>query len=346
MIWTRRKIVLSGAGAVAGIAAATALTLAFSSTPVPKAAPQASPTPTPRLIQHRRVPGRLLSPFTGEPVKRLSRVLAVKIDNIVYARPQTGLNEADIVYVLPVEGGLTRFLAIFSSHIPRVIGPVRSARSDDLELLRQFGRPAFAWSGAQPRLTGVIEHYHGIVDLSADLVGGYFRNNSRIAPYNLMASTHQLLAEARGASKAHNIGFKFGSPDRGGRVAASASVSYPAARFTFEWSHKFRRWLIWMDGARAETTSRKQLSAATVVIQHTLVRTSRYKEYGRRPPFASTVGHGTAIVLRNGRAYHVRWSRHGMYGGTTFTTRSGQPMRFAPGPVWIVLTGNRQAERQ
>ncbi|HEV2451009.1 MAG TPA: DUF3048 domain-containing protein, partial [Streptosporangiaceae bacterium] len=83
-----------------------------------KAKPAAAPSPVPQLR----------SPFTGEVVPSLNRVLAVKIDNIVNARPQTGLTRADIVYVLPVEGGLSRFLAVFSSHYPPVIGPVRSAR--------------------------------------------------------------------------------------------------------------------------------------------------------------------------------------------------------------------------
>jgi Protein of unknown function (DUF3048) N-terminal domain/Protein of unknown function (DUF3048) C-terminal domain len=346
MNWTRKKIVLSAAGAVAGVAAAVGIGLALGGTPHPvaKAAPLQTPTPTPSPT--RSAPGPLVSPFTGERVKSLRPVLAVKIDNIVYARPQTGLTSADIVYVLPVEGGLSRFLAIFSSHIPRVIGPVRSARADDLELLQQFGRPAFAWSGAQPRLTGVIEHDRRIVDLSADLFGGYYRNYNRVAPYNLFAQTRTLLAEAHGESKAHNIGFTFGPPNPGGRRTSSASVSYPAASFKFTWSAGRGRWLVWMDGARAASTEGPQLSAATVVIQHTLVRTSKYKEYGRPPPFASTVGHGTAIVLRNGMSYRVRWSRHGADGGTTFTTLSGQPMRFAVGPVWIVLTGNRRAERQ
>jgi hypothetical protein len=344
MNWTRKKIVLSAAGAVAGVAAAVGIGLALGSTPPPvlKAAPRATPTPTPSPTH--LVATQLVSPFTGEPVKRLGPVLAVKIDNIVYARPQTGLTSADIVYVLPVEGGLSRFLAIFSSHIPPVIGPVRSARADDLELLQQFGRPAFAWSGAQPRLTGVIEQDRGIVDLSADLEGGYYRNYSRIAPYNLYANTRTLLSEAKGESKAHNIGFKFGAPNPGGRRVSSASVSYPAAAFRFTWSARRGRWLVWMDGARAASTEGPQLSAATVVIQHTLVRRSRYKEYGVPPPFASTLGHGTAIVLRNGREYRVRWSRPRADGGTTFTTLSGQPMRFAPGPVWIVLVGNRKAE--
>jgi Protein of unknown function (DUF3048) N-terminal domain/Protein of unknown function (DUF3048) C-terminal domain len=345
MIWTRRKIVLSAAGAVAGIAAATGLTLAFSSTSVPKAAPHPSSTPIASPALRRQGPTQLVSPFTGEPVKKLGKVLAVKIDNIVYARPQTGLTDADIVYVLPVEGGLSRFLAIFSSHIPPVIGPVRSARQDDLELLRQFGRPAFAWSGAQPQLTRVVERAK-IVDLYAALVGGYFRSSDRIAPYNLYAHTRTLLAEAKGASKARNIGFKFGPLNRGGRRTRSESVSYPAASFRFTWSGKRGRWLVWMDGRRAASTEGPQLSAATVVIQHTTVRTSTFKEYGRRPPYAETTGHGTAIVLRNGRAYKANWSRPTQGGGTTFTTRSGQPMRFATGPVWIVLVGNRWAESQ
>ncbi|HEV2258684.1 MAG TPA: DUF3048 domain-containing protein [Streptosporangiaceae bacterium] len=106
----------------------------------------------------------LLSPFTGERVSALGPVLAVKIDNLAPARPQTGLTKADIVYVLPVEGGLSRILAVFSSHFPPVIGPVRSAREDDLELLAQFGRPAFAYSGAQPKLLHVVEKAR-IVDL-------------------------------------------------------------------------------------------------------------------------------------------------------------------------------------
>ena len=173
--------------------------------PVRALAPANAATFQPVASHHR-----LLSPFTGEPVKSLRRVLAVKIDNIVYARPQTGINSADIVYVLPVEGGLTRFLTIFSSHVPPVIGPVRSARQDDLELLHQFGRPGFAFSGAQPELLPVVERAH-IVNLYAGVTNGYFRNNSRIAPYNLFAESKVLLAESRHASKAHNIGFTFGA---------------------------------------------------------------------------------------------------------------------------------------
>jgi len=280
---------------------------------------------------------QLLSPFTGELIARLEPVLAVKIDNISQARPQTGLGRADIVYVLPVEGGLTRFMAIFSSRFPPVVGPVRSAREDDLELLRQFGRPAFAYSGAQPHLLPVVERAR-IVDLYSGLAGGYYRDDRRIAPYNLYAHTRTLLAEAKGASKAHDIGFRFGPAPSGGSPAASRTVTYPAATFRFTWSGARKRWLVWMDGSRAQTTDTGQLSAATVVIQYTIVRKSRFIEWGALPPYAESTGSGRAVVLRDGHAYQAHWSRPTADGGTTFTTPSGQPMTFARGPVWVLLT--------
>jgi hypothetical protein len=100
MRWIRHKAVTTVAAAVVLAGVVTVLLAACGHASAPSHAPQ------------------LRSPFTGEPVPSLNRVLAVKIDNIVNARPQTGLTHADIVYVLPVEGGLSRFLAIFSSDYP------------------------------------------------------------------------------------------------------------------------------------------------------------------------------------------------------------------------------------
>ncbi|MBO0808492.1 MAG: DUF3048 domain-containing protein, partial [Actinobacteria bacterium] len=256
------------------------LVLAFGGSP-PRHAALVSPSPTPSPSHSR---GPLRSPFTGERVKSLHRVLAVKIDNYVLARPQTGLGKADLVYVLPVEGGLTRFMAIFSSHFPSVVGPVRSAREDDLALLKQFGRPALAYSGATPVLLPYIARHARIVNLYAGRVGGYYRDNRRIAPYNLYARTRRLLAEARHASKAHWIGFRFGPPPAGGHHTVSRSASFPSATYRFTWSSKRGRWLVRIDGKRARTTSGRQLGPATVVIQHTRITTSRFLEYGSRPP--------------------------------------------------------------
>ena len=331
MSWIRNKAVIAVAAVVVLAGLVTGVLLAArgggQANPV-SATPSPSPTPTARP---------LLSPFTGEPVSSLNRVLAVKIDNIVNARPQTGLTHADIVYVLPVEGGLSRFLAVFSSHYPPVIGPVRSAREDDLELLRQFGRPAFAYSGATATLLPYIRRTARIVNLYSGITRGYYRDPSRIAPYNLYAHTRQLVAQARDASKARDIGFRFGPPPPGGKVTRSASVSYPAASFRFTWSASKGRWLVSMDGTPATTAHGGRLSAATVVIQHTTVRTSRFLEYGKPPPYAESVGSGTALVLRDGKAWTTHWSRPNANAGTTFTTASGQRMTFTLGQVWVVL---------
>jgi hypothetical protein len=339
--WMRKPAIAVPAAIVVVAVVAVLVSLALTSSPT------ASRKPVPKVaaapLAHVR--GPLLSPFTGEPVKSLGPVLAVKIDNIVYARPQTGLTDADIIYVIPVEGGLSRFLAIFSSHLPPVVGPVRSARQDDIALLRQFGRPAFAFSGAQPQLLPVVEGAR-IVNLYVGRhPAGYFRSSSRIAPYNLYAHTSTLLKEARSASKAHSIGFTFGPAPSGGRRVASESVTYPAASFRFTWYQPDKDWLVWIDGARGETTEGRQLSPSTVVIQYTTVSTSVFKEEGLRPPYAQTVGRGYALVLRDGRAYMARWSRPNWNVGTTFTALNGAPMNFARGQVWIVLVGKNAASR-
>jgi hypothetical protein len=326
MMWTRRRIIIAAVAVVAVAGLVTGLLLALRGSKQVKTTAAAPPHES-----------QLRSPFTGEPVPSLNRVLAVKIDNIVNARPQTGLTHADLVYVLPVEGGLSRFMAIFSSDYPPVIGPVRSAREDDLELLRQFGRPGFAYSGATATLLPYIHRTARIVNLYSGITPGYYRDNRRVAPYNLYARTRVLLNQARGASQARDIGFRFGPPPPGGKVTRSEAVSYPAAAFRFTWSAAKGRWLVSMDGARAATTDGGRLSPATVVIQHTKVRTSRFLEYGKPPPYAESVGSGNALVLRDGRAWTTHWSRPTANDGTTFTSASGQRMTFARGQVWIVL---------
>ena len=338
----RWKITLTGAGtAVAAAGLSVLLVLLLPGRPA--ARQRAVPVMYmghPARMTHLRdlrtaIPAQLLSPFTGEPVKALGRVIVAKIDNIADARPPTNLTSADIVYLLPVEGGLSRIFAVYSSRIPKVIGPVRSARQDDLALLRQFGTPGFAYSGATPHLLPFIARAR-VVNLYD--TPAYFRDGNRVAPHNLYADGRVLRAEARGASTARDIGFRFGPPPPGGRPATSFSVSYPAAAFSFRWWARTHRWLVWMDGTQATDAAGGHLGAATVIIQDTVVRTSRFLEYGVPPPYARSTGSGTAVVLRDGRAWRVHWSRPDPDGGTTYTLPSGARMTFAPGQVWVVLT--------
>jgi Protein of unknown function (DUF3048) N-terminal domain/Protein of unknown function (DUF3048) C-terminal domain len=343
-----RKIAVAGAGAA--VVAVWLFVLLLVSGSRPAAAQRAVPVAQPPLVPvmhlaHMPIgplpdagPTQLVSPFTGEPVKTLGRVLAVKIDNIVDARPPDNLTSADIVYLLPVEGGLSRIFAVYSSRIPNVIGPVRSAREDDLELLQQFGRPGFAYSGATPHLIPFIARARLVNLYALDDPSAYFRDYNRVAPHNLYAYGSVLRAELRGASRAHDIGFRFGPAPPGGHPTTSFTVSYPEATFTFRWSARSHRWLVWMDGTQATDAAGGYLGAATVIIQDTDVRTSRFREYGFRPPYAESTGSGTAVVLRDGRAWRVRWSRPNPDSGTSYTLPSGARMTFAPGQEWVVLT--------
>jgi Protein of unknown function (DUF3048) N-terminal domain/Protein of unknown function (DUF3048) C-terminal domain len=337
MRYSRRALIAAAGSAIALIAVAGVVFALPGRKHPPRPEPvakssSAAPSPTP--THHKKRP--LTSPFTGMRIKYLRRVLIFKIDNVPQARPPTGLGKADIVYLLPVEGGLSRIMAVFSSHVPPVVGPVRSSREEDIKLLRQFGRPAFAFSGAQPALLPVVEHAR-IVDLYAGIVGGYYRDYARIEPYNLYANTKTLLREAPHASLARNIGFRFGALPPGGKKRHAYRVGYQAAHFIFWWSPKRDRYLVSMDGKLARGANGRLLGGRTVVIQYTKVRTSVFRELGIRPPYAETVGHGRADVLRNGREYHVRWSRPDKNGGTKFTLPDGHRMPFARGQVWVIF---------
>lgn len=276
------------------------------------------------------------SPFTGLAGKP-GPVLAVKIDNVRAARPQTGIGSADIVYMEQVEAGQSRLLAVFSSHLPKTVGPVRSARESDLKLLRQFGRPALAYSGAQSKLLPLIRSAP-LYDLAQGrLPAAYFRSGDRAAPHNLYLKPDDALAAAPDASTAHDIGFRFGPAPDGGREMSQQTVRYSAASVSFTWSAGERRWLVSMDSTADSTTDSGRLKAATVVVQYVDIHPSQYHDKnGSISPYTETTGSGKALVLRDGKGYDARWERPAAQDGTTFTTPGGGRMNFARGPVWVV----------
>ncbi|GGU48591.1 DUF3048 domain-containing protein [Streptomyces lavendofoliae] len=318
-------------GAAVAAVMCAAMTAGLSSCSGTGPAPATSVPPSP--------PGRGVSPFTGLPAA-LAPVLAVKIDNVRPARPHTGLGAADIVYVEQVESGQTRLLAVYSSRLPSRVGPVRSARESDLELLRQFGRPALAYSGEQSALRPLIDAAPLFALAPRDAPRAYARGQDRPAPHNLYVRPERVLAAAPRADAAKDIGFRFGAEPPGGRRVNEHTVRYPAARFTFTWSATGDRWLVAMDGSPARGTDGERAAARTVVVQDVDVRPSRFRDRGGNvTPYTSTVGSGTALVLRDGRSHDARWSRPSADGATTFTTPAGEPLTFAPGQVWVVLKG-------
>lgn len=261
----------------------------------------------------------------------------MKIDNVGPARPQTGLDRADLVYIEPVESGLSRILALYSSQVPPIIGPVRSARETDLELLRQFDEPTLAFSGAQSKLLPVIDAAPVYTLSPGRAPQAYFRGQDRAAPHNLYLRPERTKRDIPGVNASQYAGLRFGPPPPGGRPTAEYSVRYPAARFGFTWSPSRQQWLVAMDGSASSTPTGRQLGAATVVIQYVTVRPSRFHDRsGNASPYTETVGSGTALVLRDGSAYEAGWNRGTATSGTAFTTPAGRPMAFAPGQTWIV----------
>jgi hypothetical protein len=280
------------------------------------------------------------SPLTGLAETSPAPVLVVKLDNTRNAQPHAGLAYADIVYIEEVEYGITRLAAVFSSTIPQRIGPVRSARITDIDLLAQYGSPAFAYSGAQHKLLPKLADA-SFIDISPNKgASSYTRDFDRRAPYNYFLNGGIGLKRATDATHDHDMGFTFSQePPIGGLPAEKVRVewSYASAGFTYDEVSGLYRVQLNGKRARAEENDRGQ-NAATVVVQYVDQKPSEYfDEGGGNTPHAQTIGRGKAIILRDGRSWDVTWERPAADSGTTFTRADGSPMPFKPGQQWIVL---------
>lgn len=297
-------------------------------------APAASPSPSAEVSPTPEPPTTLLSGRPGED----GQVLAVKLDNTVNSHPHAGLMAADVVYLEEVEYGLTRYMAIYSSKYPKVVGPVRSARESDLEILEQYGRVGFAFSGANPQILGEIAAAP-LYPLSHDAgAAGYSRSPDRSAPWDLFADPDQLLEGAPKATEAKDVGFEFDdATPAGGKKVREFTSFWPSAQARFVWSAKADRWLLWMDGDPAMTTEGPQLGGTTVIVQRVDVYPSDLGDaYGGVTPTTETVGSGDAWMFRDGRMWPITWSRPTAKDGTTWKYR-GSDVPLDPGQVWIVL---------
>lgn len=267
-------------------------------------------------------------------------VLAVKLDNTRNAQPHAGLHEADIVYIEEVEYGITRLAAVFADAVPTRIGPVRSARITDIDLLEQYGSPAFSFSGVQRKMWPVIAS-STLIDISPNkAASAYERDFSRRSPYNYFLNGQQGLQAAPEASLERDIGFTFDTtPPPGGNVGLSARVDWPAASAEFRYDQASRLYLVALNDRPAEAEEHDDgQRAATVVIQYVEQNPSAFFDKGGgNTPHAETIGKGRAVILRDGLRYNARWTRPDSDSGTTFTTFDGASLPFKPGQIWVAL---------
>lgn len=307
---------------------------ATSATTTATARPQPATTSPARTPSAARLPPT--DPLTGRPGQPRP-VVAVKVDN-VYVGSRDGLNQADVVYVEEVEGGLTRLLAVFSSQTPARVGPVRSARESDLQLLAEYGKVALAFSGAN---TGVLASVAkaNVRDDSFDKTPGFYQlDRTRPSPYQFLVDVGQLVRQAPGVV-ARDVGFRFGAAPvtvRPAPAVRSATVHYPGSSISVHAAGA--GWQIFRDGAALTLREGGVVSAENILIQYVQLAGTKYVDHnGNGTPVTVTVGTGKAVLLRAGHLYNGTWTRRAASLPTTWTAAGGGPLRLAAGRTWVLL---------
>ena len=272
------------------------------------------------------------------------QVLVVKIDDTNAAHPQIGLEDAEIVYIEQVEAGLTRLAAVYSTVIPQRVGPVRSARISDIDLLSQFGRVAFAYSGAQRKLLPVIAAAN-LQDMGAQRQSPtiYTTDPNRVPPVAMVLRADLLMQRIKEKNLtvdvAKNVGFVFGELPEGGKEVQKVVMNWPSATYSADWSAEEARWHLSHNGKLNLADSGIVLGPTTLVIQLVKISPSEYGDkFGGITPLSETIGTGKAYVLRDGEVFTATWNRPFADSGTTFSLGDGAVLNFAPGQIWVALT--------
>ena len=284
------------------------------------------------------------SPLSGLPSGAGQPVVMVKYGNSRPDRPHYGLNQADLIYVEEVEWGLTRIAAMFNTKFPSVVGPTRSARISDLEILEQFEKPGLVYSGANDVLLKAVKKSNAVSLSPSERSSFFYRNLSKQAPHNQLARLSSMMAKETQVAAVGDIGFIFDrTTPAGGKRVKSFRASWPSARIAGEWDGN--AWVISMDGTvHRDAQNRSLLTPKTVVIQLVEQKETKYGDrFGGQTPLVKTIGSGNAFVLRNGNSYEAQWSRPAKDSGTSFTI-GGAPLPFDVGQVMILLV-NAQAKK-
>lgn len=291
------------------------------------------------------VDDRPRSPINGLPVDDAEsldrRVLAVKIDNHWNARPQSGILEADAVFEIRVEGGLTRFMTVFHSSDSEYLGPIRSGRPSDATLIRPF-EAVLVISGGQPWIRA------GISGLGVDYIGdvrpGMFRVSERFAPHNLYGNTIELrqVADDRGLDdEPPPVSlWQFGEPAGDGEDAG-------AIRFTFsdttrtEWVWNGSEYLRHIDGEVSNWVTpdgeTEQIASELLlaIVGDQYVASPPPGSSGSAVPATSTIGEGAFYIFTEGRVIEGTWARDDASEPFTLTDSDGEELLVPAGKPWI-----------
>jgi hypothetical protein len=287
-------------------------------------------------------------PLTGLPTNAGPAVrpaLSVKVDNVTGAFPQAGLNDADIVTEELVEGGQTRLFVTYQSRDTDRVGPIRSARPVDADLLSQLGGGVFAYSGAAPGEIAPVEDHSGATLLSMDGgVGAFYRDRSRPAPHNVYASTTSLY-DAGAAAGDHSAPpppqFQFGPLVNGMPVTDAVVPMGERSSAAWHWNASTGVFDRDQNGAPDVVEDGSRVAADNVLLLSVGIEgTGVFDVTGAEDPLVVVIGEGPCWLLRDGQLIQGRWSRPSTNAPTTFTDATGAPMLLHPGRTWMELVQN------
>lgn len=268
-------------------------------------------------------------------------VVAVKIDNAPEARPQVALDRADMIFEEPVEGGITRLMAIFQSRNAGEVGPVRSARVTDPSIVRALGGGALIFSGASSatyrRITGTPD----VILREEGQGAGWRRDYSRRAPHNLMVDQSKMRASlGKKLDDKPQRQFSFALPKpAGGKAITSAHVAWSYTNADWTWGGGSKTWLRSQNGTKDRLTNGKQLAVENVVIMQvrTVTNPGLHDVNGALTPLPDLDDGGKVWVLRDGRVYVGTWSRAGVDKPFTIAGTAGKKLALHPGQTWVEL---------
>lgn len=277
------------------------------------------------------------NPLTGEATAALRDVpaLAVKVDNVEKGRPQAGINDADVVYEIVVEGNFTRLLALYQSHDPGVIGPVRSVRTSDFDLLDPLNKPLLSASGANSNVLTSLGNRNIITNVNAIEAGSaYFRDSGRTAPDNLFARSGALRAAGGNAGDVPPMLFDYrASTDPSEGVASNGiTINFGSSTTSYAWNGT--GWVRTMNGTVHVDTTGRAITPENVVVMVTPYEPSLADS---RSPHAITVGEAQVFILSDGKVIQGVWSRPGPEVPIGLFNADLEPVLLTPGNTWVHL---------
>jgi hypothetical protein len=314
-------------------------------------------------------PKGYVDPLNGVYVKHKSTLqrppLAVMIENSLPARPQSGLNSADLVYEAQVEGDITRFMVVFLSHSPTNIGPIRSARLYYISWAQGLGAIYTHWGGniyALEKLKAQnIPNINGITTPSSNnpCQGNYTfcRSSTRYAPHNAYGNTLNLwkLAKSYGFFSRLTLGsqetpYQFASSPKTSKLGANASsISIYFDPNVFPYSVKWvynqatNNYIRYNGGAlQYDANTNQPINAKNVVVLYMSGYTKSYPGEGTTEAAApiwimKTVGSGNAYVFENGKEIKATWSKSSNNSRMMFKQLNGNPVTFGRGRIWFEI---------